>query len=215
MDKIEETQEDSPQNKGKAPEGSEETTPKKEAKTYTEEEHQKALQADRIKRGRDDKSLTNREANVKAREDATKAAQEKRDAAELEEVRNDPDKLAVYRSQQAERERTKKQDEREADLNKREAEHEAEITSAREAQKEITIWQVATAKKVDPMRLKTLSEKFNIEGKEKLEELADEIASEKPATEGLKTDSGVTKGGPTLPESAKGKIKAGWEEVHK
>ena len=197
MDKIKETREDSPQSLGKAPEGSEETTPKADAKTYTEKDMEKALQADRIKRGRDDKSLSNRETAIKTREDAIAESERQREAAELEEAKNDPDKLAVYQSRQAERQRTKKQDERDADQDKREAEHEAEITAAKEAQKEITIWQVASAKNIDLVRLKDLSEKFNVEGKEKLEELADEIASGNSETSEKKktVDSLVTSGG--------------------
>jgi len=187
MDEIKGTQQNSPQDKGKASEGSEETTPKAEAKTYTDQEIEeikaKAAQNARVAAGRDAKSLEQREAAVKAREDANKAEQERRDAAELAEAQKDPDKLAVYQSEQAARQRTKKQDERDAAQDKREAEHEAEVKAAREAQKEITIWQIASAKGVDPVRLKALSEKFNIEGKEQLEELAGEIASGKPQDE--------------------------------
>jgi len=194
MDEIKDTQGTPSKSSGKASTGSEETTPEADAKTYTEEEYQKALQADRIKRGRDDKTLTGRETAVKAREDANKAEQEKRDAAELAEAQKDPDKLAVYQSKQAERQRTKSLNERETDLARREAEHEAEIQAAKEAQKEIVIWQVASAKGIDPVRLKALSEKFNIEGKENLEELAGEIASGKPKEPTKKTDSLLTSG---------------------
>ena len=197
MDKIKETPKDSPQSLGKAPQGGEETTPKADAKTYTEEDLDKAIRKDRIVRGRDDKSLSNRETAIKAREDAIAESERQREAAELEEARNDPDKLAVYQSKQAERQRTKKQDERDTAQDKREAEHEAEINAAREAQKEITIWQVASAKNIDPVRLKNLSEKFNVEGNEKLEELAGEIASggpENPAKK-LTPDPLLTSGG--------------------
>ncbi|MBA7466123.1 hypothetical protein ES707_01298 [subsurface metagenome] len=197
MDETKKTQGLPSDNAEKAPEGSEGTTPKADAKTYTEDEFQGALQADRIKRGRDDKSLSGREVAVKSREDANKAEQERRDAAELAEAQKDPDRLAVYQSKKAERQRARSQDERDAAQDKREAEHEAEINAAREAQKEINIWQIASAKGIDPVRLKNLSEKFNIEGKEKLEELAGEIASGKPEPTDKKKphDSLVTSGG--------------------
>jgi len=201
-DEIKETKGDSPQEDGKAPPSGDETTPKKEAKTHTDKEKDKAVQVALIKAGRDAKSFEQREAAVKAREDANRAEQERRDAAELAEAQGDPDKLAVYQSKQTEKQRVKsldaRLDAREADLNKREADHEAEIQAAREAQKEINVWQVASAKNIDPVRLKDLSEKFNVEGKEKLEELAEEIASGKPKTEpteALTPDSAVTSGG--------------------
>jgi len=198
MDEIKETKGDSPQEAGKAPPGGDETTPKKEAKTHTEKEKDRAVQVALIKAGRDAKSFEQREAAVKAREDATKAEQERREAAELAEAQGDPDRLAVYQSKQAERQRGKSLDEREAELNRSKAEHDAEIQVAKEAQKEINVWQVASAKNIDPVRLKDLSEKFNVEGKEKLEELAEEIATGKPErepTEPLTPDSAVTSGG--------------------
>jgi len=82
-----------------------------------------------------------------------------------------------------------------AQLERDKAEHAAEIQAAREAQKEIIVWQVASAKGIDPMRLKTLSDKFSIEGKEKLEELADEIGSGKTDPQ-IEVDTGMTTGSP-------------------
>jgi hypothetical protein len=64
------------------------------------------------------------------------------------------------------------------------------------------------------MKLKTLSVKFNIEGEEQLEELAEEITSKVEAPK-IKTDSGLTSGSKTVPDSAKGKIKQGWADIHK
>ena len=197
MDETKDTKGLSSETPGQASKGSEGNTPEKEAKTYNQDEVNKAVSDALAKAGRTDKNLTGRETAIKAREDAIKAEQERRDAAELAEVQKDPDKLAEYQSKQVERQRTKKQDERDAAQDKREAEYDGKIQAAEEAQKEITIWQVASAKNIDPVRLKTLSEKFNVEGKEKLEALADEIASgtaESPEKK-LKVDSGVTSGG--------------------
>ena len=211
MDETKETQENSLP-KGKASEGSEGTTPKPEV--YTKAQLDEAIQKDRIQRGRDAKTLEQRVNDIKAREGAIAKWQADRDAAELAEAQKDPDKLAAYQQKQADRQRRTSLDEREAAIAKREAEHEAEITAAREAQKEIVIWQIASAKNIDPMRLKTLSEKLSIEGKERLEVLADEIGSGKTDKQ-ISVDSGVTTGGKALPDTAKGKIKAGWEEIHK
>lgn len=201
MDKIKETQKNSPQS-GKASEGSEETTPKADAKTYNQEELDKAIQKDRIARGRDAKSIELKEKSLTEREEALKKKEAEREADELEEAKKDPDKLAEYNAKKADRERSKSLDEREADLARSKAEHEAEIAAAKESQKEVTIWQVASAKNIEPMRLKNLSEKFNVEGKEKLEDLADEIASGTAETTERKVDSGVTSGGK---ESLEGK----------
>lgn len=178
MDEIKEAKKDSLQEPGKAPASGDEITP--EPEVYTKTQLEVALQKDRIDKGRDAKSLEVRETAVKAREDATKAEQERRDAAELAEAQKDPDKLAAYQAGKADRDRAKGLDEREANLTRDKADHEAEITASKETQREIVIFEIATAKGVDPVRLKTLSDKFNIEGKEKLEELATEIASGKP-----------------------------------
>ena len=228
MGEIKETPKNSPQT-GKASEGSEETTPKAEAKTYTEKDIEKAVQVALTKAGRDAKALADKEATLNTEKEAVDTAkaeiaeiQKQIDEAELEAARGDPDKLKElqakksYKAKLAELDtKNKELQKREADLNRREAEHEAEIQAAKETQREITIWQIAQEKSVDPVRLKTLAEKFNIEGKENLEELANEIASGKPEGETLKVDSGATSGGKAMPESAKGKIKAGWKEIHK
>lgn len=183
MAEINTTKQGAPSTQKASPDGNGETTPKVEAKTYTQEDIDKAVHAAVSQAGRDAKSLQVREQNLTKREEAFNQKEAEKEAAELAEAQKDPNKLAVYNAKKAERERTKSLDEREADLARREAEHEAEITAAKEAQKEITIWQVASAKNVDPMRLKDLSEKYNVEGKEKLEELAADIASGKPPDE--------------------------------
>ena len=202
MDETKDTKGLSSETPGQASKGGEGNTSDTEARTYTEEEKRNAISNALAKAGRIATAIEKREATVKAREDAIKAEQEKRDAAELAEAQNDPDKLAVYQSKQAERQRTKKQDERDAAQDKREAEHEAEINAAREAQKEIVVWQVASAKGIDPERLKNLAEKFNLEGKEQIEELAEEIASGKPdaTKKKITPDSLVTSGGKSSSE---------------
>ena len=200
MDETKDTKGLSSETPGQASKGDEGNTSETEPQTYTKEQIDgivaKAKSDALATAGRTATALEKREATVKAREDANKAEQERRDAAELAEAEKDPDKLAAYQSRQTERQRAKSLDEREANIARSEAEHGAEITAAKEAQKEITIWEVASAKSIDPMRLKTLSEKFNVEGKEKLEEMAEEIASKKGETDkGITVDSGLTKGG--------------------
>lgn len=174
--------------------GSKGITSGKTPQTYTQEQTRNMVSDALAKAGRDAQTLEQREAAVKAQEDANKAEQERKDAAELAEAQGDPDKMAVYEKKQAEKQRRANLDTREAELNKREAENAAEIQAAKEIQKGNTIREIATEHKVDPVRLKDLSVKFSIEGKEKLEELADEIGSGKTDHQ-IDVDSGITSGG--------------------
>lgn len=199
-DETKEIKQDSSQVTEDTSGGSKGSTSETKAKTYTEEEVQKVIkkaESDALsKAGRTATALEKREAAIKAKEDAIAEQERQKDAAELEEAKTDPDKMAVYRAKQTRKQQETDLKKERAELDRDKADHEAEITAVREAQKEITIWQVASAKNIDPMRLKTLSDKFNIEGKENLEELAAEIASGKPEpTTETKVDSGVTSGG--------------------
>jgi len=190
MDETKEAKRDSLQS-GKAPTGEGGTTPTPEV--YTKAQLEEAIQKDRIQRGRDTKTLEQRDSAIKAREEAIKAKEEAQESAELEKVKEDPDALAAYKDKKARKKERDELAEERAQLERDKAEHAAEIQAAREAQKEITIWQVASAKNIDPMRLKALSDKFSIEGKEKLEELADEIGSGKTDKQ-IDVDSGMTAG---------------------
>jgi len=163
------------------------TTSKEEPQTYTQEQAQKMVNDALSQAGRDAKTLEQKANDIKTREEAIRAKEEAEEAAKIEALKDNPDKLAEYQERQS----VKKEREQ---LERDKAEHAAEIQAARETQKEVTIWQVASAKSIDPVRLKKLSEKFGIEGKEKLEELADEIGSGK-TNQQIEVDSGVTTGG--------------------
>lgn len=213
MGETKQTEQGTPSAKEAPPGGSEGTTPKETPPTYTQDQVDKAVQAALTKAGRTEKSFSTREATIKAREDALAEKERQKEAAELEEAKKDPDALAAYNAKQARKQQEADLKKEREQLERDKAEHEAEIIAAKEAQKEITIWQVASAKKIDPEKLKELSEELNIEVKEKLERLADEIAAKPGGI--IDPDSGLTKGATPMPESAKGKIKAGWAEVHK
>lgn len=213
MDETKRTDQDISPEKETPPGGSEGTTPE-EAKTYTEEEYQKALQADRIQRGRDakslelkEKSLTDKEAAVNKRQADLDEQEKQRDDAEFKAIKDNPEAVDWYNKNKTLKEERKGLQKEKEDLAKEKAEHAALIEAAKESQKEINIWQVASAKGIDPMRLKALSEKFNVEGKEKLEELAGEITSGKTETdESRKTDSLLTSG-PKGEQSEEKKLK--------
>ena len=194
MGEIDETKQGIPSEKEAPPSGKGEITPKETPQTYTQDQVDKTVNAALTKAGRDAKSFEQRENAIKAQEDANKAKQAERDAAELAEAQGDPDKMAVYQSKQTEKQRKTGLDAREAALTKSEAEHAEEIRIAKETQQEIAIREIATEHKVDPVKLKNLSTKFNIEGKEQLAELAEEIASGKPDPN-INPDSGNTTGG--------------------
>lgn len=203
MDEIKETQKDSPQ-VGKAPESSEETTPKVEAKTYTEEDVKKAIQSALTKAGRDAKKLTDWEAGLKSQQqeiDATKAEivklQEQIDEAEVESARGDPAKLRElqakksYKSLLGDLENKKREMARErAILDRDKVEHEATIEAARETQREIDIWKLAEKYSLDAQMLKDLNLSI-----EQTEAVAKRLG-EKPKT--ITPDSGVTSGNKTM-----------------
>jgi hypothetical protein len=183
-------------------------TPKKEAKThYTEEEVNEKIQADRIARGRDAKSLADKEASLKAEREAVEADkvkiadwQRQRDETELAEARRDPDKLAAWQKKQNEKTRdaefaTREANlkKREVDLTKREAEHEAEIQAAQETRMEITLWEIGAKHKVDPVTLKDTMKDLNLTTVEQAEALAKRLAESETKPE-FNPITGVTSG---------------------
>lgn len=195
MAEINTTKQGAPSDQKASPGGREETTPNVEAKTYTEKDIDKAVHAAVSQAGRDAKSFELREQALTKREEALKQKEAEKEAAELAEAQKDPANLAVYQSKQAEKQRAKSWGEREADLTRREADINAAQKAKEAEDKEVIIWRIAKDKGVDEVRLMALSEKFNIEGKENLEELAGEIASGKPKEPVKKTDSLLTSGG--------------------
>ena len=187
MDETTKTKQDIFPEKGTSSGGKTGSTSKETPQTYTEEQIRNMVSDALSEAGRDAQTLEKRETSIKAREDAIRAKEDTQEAAELEKLKEDPDALAAYKDKKVIKQER-------AQLERDKAEHAAEIQAAREAQKEIIVWQVASAKSIDPMRLKTLSDKFSIEGKEKLEELADEIGSGKTDKQ-IDVDSGMTTGG--------------------
>jgi len=212
MAEIDKTTQGTPSEEKAPPGGSEEITPKKEAKTHTETDVNKAVQAALTKAGRDDKALANQKAGLDARQEAIDAqqveideAERQRDAAELAAAKGDPELLRVYQDKQDQKREvagitTQKADikkQREA-LDRDKAEHEGEITAARDTMMEIKVFEIATKYKVDPVALKNL----NLPTVEQIEEVAKVMSKLPPKGEGededtepLTPDSAVTSGG--------------------
>jgi hypothetical protein len=204
---VTETRKDTSQKPGDA---STETQPTSttQAKTYTEEEVKQAVEKAKsdalAKAGRDAKSFELREKSLTEREEAIKAKEVEIEAAELEEARTDPTKMQTYQAKQAKKqqladintERAKLKKDRE-DFERDKTEHEAEITAARETQREIDIWELGEKYGLDPVMLKDLNLPLD-----QTETVAKRLAQNKPPeTTELKTDSGVTSGaGKPTPE---------------
>jgi len=199
--------------------GEDQGTSKEDAKTYTEEDVKKQVNDALAAAGRNAKQLTDKEASLKAQEEAIKASkaeidefQSKRDQAELEAAKDDPYKMREYQRKQAQKQETatiesqraelKKQQE---ELDRQKAEHEAEVKSARETQMDITLWQIAAAEKVNPVELKDTMKDLSLTTIEQAKALAkrlNKVAPKQPA-EGdtepgeekpFTPDSGVTSG---------------------
>ena len=214
MDETKETPKDSlPQ--GKAPEGSEGTTPKVEVKTHTEEETAKQVQAALVKAGRDAKSLSEKEAALTAERGAIEAEKTKiadwerqREQAELEEARRDPDKLAAWQKKQTQKTRDaefakREQDvkKREQDLARREAEQEATVRATQEAQLGMKVYEIAAKYDLNPEELRKDMKDLNLTTLEQLEKYAKRMSTtgeRPPGGEGAK----VTTAPVTVPTSS-------------
>jgi len=212
MGEIEDTTKDSPRSLGKAPEGSEETTPIADAKTYTEKDVEKAVQVALTKAGRDAKALETQAGQIKADQEAIEATraeldeiQRQIDQSELEAARGDSAKLRElqakksYKAKLAELDtKNKELQKREAELDRREAEHASKIQAAEETQLEIEIWKIAKAEGVDPVELKDMMKDLKLTTVEQAKGLAKRL-NKKPEDENTKKksthDSLVTSGG--------------------
>jgi len=199
----------------------EQGTSKTETKSYTETELNKAISDALAAKGRDAKTLSDREASLNARDEAIKAQEaeidrikKQRDEAELDDARHDPTKLTAYQARKArekdqedlkaEREALKKD---RAALDRDKADHQAAIQAAQETQLEIDIWEIGGKHGINPVTLKDSMKRLNLSTVEQAEALAKELSgtTEKRPPEGeteFNPISGVTAG---HKESSKGK----------
>jgi len=186
MDEPNGTEENTTQDKGQASTG--ETGTPKGTPTHTQAQVDEILQKDRMIRGRDDKALKAREDAVAIRETEADRIQKERDAEDLKAAEGNPEALNTVQTKQALKAR-------ESALAKSEAEHRAEIESARETRREVDIWQIASKYGVDADTLKAL----NLD-KEKTEDVAKamsggQIVTSKDGKSVKIPDSGRTIGG--------------------
>ena len=190
--------------------GDKESTSQKPVETFTKSQMEKATSDALAAAGRTAKTFEKREEAVtKAEERMAKLVREK-DEAELKAAKDDPDLLSAIGERQRNRERKSELDKREQELGKikdevEDIKKEVELTTQERNAREI-----ATRLNVDAESLI----KFTDGSKEKMEELAKSL-SKKGDIQPLKVDSSKTIGGEGMPDSAKGKIRAGWDELHK
>jgi hypothetical protein len=208
---------------GQTSEGETQGTSKKEPKTYTEEELNKAKNDALAAAGRDAKSLAEREANLKTLEESLKERQSQideilrqRDEAELTEAKSDPEKMREYQlkrhvkdqlaSLETEKANLKKQ---RADFEREKAEHAETVKAAQEARLDIAIWEIGAEFGIDPTVLKDGVKDLNITTEDGARALAKRISDslpKRPAEEKFIPDSGVTSGGGKLTDEQLDKL---------
>ena len=183
MAEIDTTKQGAPSQKA-SPDGGGETTPKVEAKTYTQEELDRAVHAARSQAGRDAKTLDLRDQSLTAREKALKEKEDKLEAAELEKLKGNPEALDIHQQRKALREER-------ATLDKEKAEHKAAIEAVQSYQRKLDVGELAGKYDLDAQMLLDLNLSI-----EQTETVAQRLSKDKPKeTKEIKTDSGVTSGG--------------------
>lgn len=204
MDKIEGTK-NSPQVIGKASEGSDETSPKADAKTHTQEQLDKAVQVALTKAGRSDKDFEEREVGLTAREAVIADREGEQDRIALEEARTNPAKMTEYQRQQAEKKVREKLAEDKTKLKAERAELEADkvknaalVEAAQATQYETTIYEVAALYGINPANLKADAATFELKTEEQIKTYAQRLTGKEPPEPDPKkkktVDSGVTSG---------------------
>jgi molecular chaperone GrpE (heat shock protein) len=144
-------------------------------KTYTQQELDQAIQKARVQAGRDEATLRTRESTIAAREAKIKEAEEAREAAELEAVKNDPAKLDAVRLKQEARRLKAEAEQARYELEKDKAE-------VAEYKKSKAISDCVTELKCDAMQLTLAVEDLGITDPAKIKALAKRMfpQAEKP-----------------------------------
>ena len=190
--------------------GDKESTSAKEPETFTKSQMEKATSDALAAAGRTAKTFEKREeAVVKAEEKVARLEQERYEA-EKKAAKDDPDMLTAIERNRKASERKAELDERERKLNEMKEEVDGKLDKATRAEIKERAMEVAVKHNVDA---KSLVE-FTDGSADKMEELA-KMLPKKGETQTLKVDSSKTIGGGAMPESAKGKMLAGWDELHK
>ncbi len=198
------------------PEGEKDPTQEVETITIAKSDHDALIvkQKAHDTAGFAGRKLQEGQEKLKAGEDALKLRVKEHDEAVKEAAKDDPDALTRIEALRKERETKEALTivERERDETKEENVR-LKATTVENALEQ-TARSIATKAEVDEKKLIQLASKYTDGSKEAIEELAKELPK-KGIVPDLKVDSGKGSGGGEMPDSAMGKMKAGWDEVHK
>lgn len=194
--------------------GEKQGTSEKEPETLTKEQVEeiktKAASDALATAGRTAKAFEKREEAITKREEGIAQKERERREAEIERDREDPTALTATQQRH-------KQEDKAAELAKRERELDDKDTKADEKLEKVTKAEIKE-------RAETVALKHSVDADtlvkhtdgslEAMEDLAKSLPKkeEKPP---LKPDSSTTIGGGAMPDSAKGKMREGWDELHK
>jgi hypothetical protein len=198
-----------PQTTGQSSGDDKGSTSTQEPETYTKEQFQKKLSDELAAAGRDAKSLAQKEAALKSKEEAFKETESKiaewekaREAEDLEKARDNPELLNAFQMKKQLREEKAKLAEERAQFLADKTAHEELINNSKELQREIAIWEIA-GDKIDPAKLKELCNKLGAQTEEQIKAIAENLLPVATPSTGesgdgkkppLKVDSGVTVG---------------------
>jgi hypothetical protein len=176
-----------------APEGN--TPPTTYTQAQLEEAVAKAVQAARIKAGRDAKSLETREAALNTREDELTRKEREQEALETEQYRGEPEGLKLIQDR-----RKLKLDREELARHRSEFEaersgHKDRLARADEMELELNIWQAARDEGIDAEELQEECAVLDLKTGEQIREIAETLGRAKSATMSLRVDSSRGSGG--------------------
>ena len=197
------------------------STSKDTPKTYTKESQEKAVSDALSESGREKKAISTERDTVSSERDSLKgelasskeelaALNQRIEELELAGARDDPDLTAAIKARRTTEKTIKEATRKEAEATKELAKVNAALESANKATREAAIAELAKEYKLDAKWLGGLG----ITDAAKLREIAEKVGTKEPPPP-VKGDSGDTIGGDTMPASARGKMKAGFGELHK
>ena len=193
----------------------------KDPETFTKESENKAVSDALSAVGRDAKSIT--EKTVKAEKllgnaqkilDEAQEKQRRDDEAAQEAARGNPEQLSALQEKQAHRETKSKLTKTEQELSERDERLKLIDGEKAEVTKESSAREIATRLDVDTNSLVKLA-KLTDGSKEAIEEIAKSLPKKGEEKPPLKLVPGATIGGGEGHDSAKSKIKEGWDKIHK
>lgn len=162
--------------------------------------------------GRTAKTLEAREVTIKAREERAAQAQKDKDELELEDAREDKEKLTAVETRQAARALKSELADAKTELAiVKEKNTEAQEADAKHT-KERNAREVATRLGVDA---KTLIKYATDDSVTAMEELARSLSKKEETKPPMTNDTGKNTGGAQEPQSGREQMRAGWDEIHK